>query len=205
MGDDPYRAPSAPPKDEPDPDHERPWAVQTWVSRRACPNCGVALFAARKEGFRIDGCGRCGGAWLDHATAQRAIAARDLTPAVLAEQASSRASGMTALASPGRSCPDCGERLAATLVPDAGASIDVCGAHGAWFDPREMRRVIEAVVRRRPPAVDPEVDRAIARAEALSYFRPPEDYRTRSEIGFSDWATGLGELIDDLARSLGKK
>jgi hypothetical protein len=70
MSEGPYRAAGNRESEEPPPDAARPWALQTWTSRRACPVCGVALYAARKDGFRVDGCGSCGGVWLSHADAE---------------------------------------------------------------------------------------------------------------------------------------
>jgi hypothetical protein len=46
--------------------------------------------------------------------------------------------------------------------------------HGAWFDPNEMRRAIEALVG--PPKVDPSVDRLIAEEAERGALRPPENY-----------------------------
>jgi Zn-finger nucleic acid-binding protein len=166
------------------------------MSRRACPDCEVPLFAARKEGFRIDACGRCGGAWLDHVTAQHAIAERSLVPAILAEQASARAS-VGPPAQRARACPDCGVALVATGVRDARTEIDVCAEHGSWFDADEMRAVIEAIVRRRPPEVDPEVDRAIAREQALAALRTAL-VRENPELG--DYVEAAFQALHDIAR-----
>jgi hypothetical protein len=80
---------------------------------------------------------------------------------------------------------------------DAGVTIDVCAAHGAWFDPHEMRAAIEAVVRRRPPQVDPEVDREIARAEAFAPFRAAS---ARGDIGLADCLEAAIQMVHDIAR-----
>lgn len=189
MSDGPYRGTSSTDPDEPAVDPAKPWALQTWTSRRECPQCAVPLFAARKEGFRIDACGTCGGAWLDHLTSERAIEERNLTPAQLADVAASHAPRVPETRE--RKCPVCTQLLQQTLVPDARVVIDVCSPHGAWFDPDEMRLVIEAMVRRTPPKIDPEVDEIIAREAFKGQFRPPENYDP------NDYGTGptLGDVL----------
>ncbi len=175
LNDAPYRVVSPRDTDEPDPDPRGPWVLQTWVSRRDCPDCGIPLFAARQEGFRIDACGTCGGAWLDHHVARRAVEERSLVPARLSREAArhSRASPRAQH----RKCPVCASELVATHVADAYVVIDVCMAHGTWFDPDEIRLVVEAMVRRTPPQVDPSVDREIERAESWASLRPPANYQ----------------------------
>jgi ribosomal protein S27AE len=54
-------------------DTEHPEILQTWVSKRICPLCGVALFAARRHGIRIDACGTCGGSWRPNDVARRVL------------------------------------------------------------------------------------------------------------------------------------
>jgi Zn-finger nucleic acid-binding protein len=195
VGDDPYRRPGERSPDEPEPDPRGPWVLQTWTSTLLCPDCAVSLFAARKEGFRIDACGSCGGAWLDHATAKRAIAERSLVPAHLSEAASARASWPRASGRE-RSCPVCSARLEATVVPDARVILDVCYEHGAWFDPHEMRPVIEAMVRREPPRIDPEVDRIIERTEEIGRLRPME----RPAPTAHDWVEAITQIVEEARR-----
>lgn len=122
-------------------------------------------------------------------------------PALLSDDASARAIA-EAPDRTGRACPDCGGALVVTPVLDARVTIDVCDAHGAWFDPREMRAVIAAMVKRRPPPDDPEVDRAIAREARLGALRPPESYDVGYGIssgpGTEYYGSTLGELMVEL-------
>jgi Zn-finger nucleic acid-binding protein len=181
MSEGPYRGASPIDPDEPPADPSRPWLLQTWTSRRECPQCKVPLFAARREGYRIDACGTCGGAWLDHATSARAIKERDLTPAQLSDDAAKRSGRADEAAE--RHCPVCAVVLRRDLIGIAHVIIDVCDAHGAWFDPDEMRLVIEAVVRQNPIVLDPSVDAAIARERELGRLRPPANYHVPSGFG----------------------
>jgi Zn-finger nucleic acid-binding protein len=181
----PYRGAAAVDPDEPPVDPNRPWLLQTWTSRRECPQCNVALFAARKEGYRIDACATCGGAWMDHELTARAVADADLTPAQLSDHAAKHAGRVPA--TKGRACPICNGALKEKLVPEARVVIDVCEAHGAWFDADEMRTVIEALVRAHPPPLDPSVDEAIRREAFMGQFRPPENYEPGYVSGPSLW------------------
>lgn len=185
MNDGPYRGASTVDPEEPPVDPNRPWELQTWTSRRECPQCRVALFAARKEGYRVDACATCGGAWLDHATSTRAVADRNLTPAQLAEVAASHAPGAPTNAN--RHCPICTQPLRQRLVPEARVVIDVCDAHGAWYDPDELRTVIESLVRANPPPLDPEVEMAIEQEAFKGQFRPPENYGSEDAKPFTAW------------------
>lgn len=198
MNEGPYRGASPIDPDEPPVDPSRPWQLQTWTSRRECPQCAVPLFAARKEGYRIDACGTCGGAWLDHETSRRALEERDLTPAQLSDEAAKRSGRVTQRA--GRKCPVCTDPLREELVPDAEVVIDVCDAHGAWFDPREMRLVIQAIVRQRPIVLDRSVDEAIARETALGLFRPPENYQPGGGVTMGDVISLLLTSPDEVNR-----
>lgn len=196
MSGGPYRAPSPVDPDEPAPDPRGPWVLQTWTSRRNCVNCNVPLFAARKEGFRIDACGRCGGAWLDASTLERAVAERSLVPAILSEEAAKRAP-QRASEEWRRRCPDCGVGLVSEEIAKANVVIDVCRAHGAWFDPDEMRLTIGALVG--PPKVDPSVDRIIAEEAKLGALRPPETYDPGTH------SLSFGSLFEELVREATRK
>jgi Zn-finger nucleic acid-binding protein len=205
MTDGPYREAGTRDPEEPPPDPRGPWVLQTWASSLECPDCGIHLYAARKEGFRIDACGRCRGAWLDRSTSERAIDERSLVPAMLADVAASGVDPADGSPPSRRLCPDCRAPLITSRIADAGVVVDVCATHGTWFDPGEMRAVITAIVKRTPPAVDPEVDRIIAREAALGAQRPPADYRVpegmfgATESGL-DYASAVGGMLTDLVR-----
>ncbi len=182
-----YRRPADRAPDEPPPDPRGPWVLQTWVSRLVCPDCGIALFAARREGYRIDACGACGGAWLGHEEARRAFDERSLAPALLADEAAKRAERRASRGA--RACPVCREDLVPTEVAEARVVLDVCASHGAWYDPDELRRVITAVVERQRVPVDPEVEAAIAEAAKQGALRPPADYDPTDRTGFDNVST----------------
>ncbi len=167
MSDGPYRQASEREPDEPPTDESRPWALQTWTSKRTCPVCDVPLFAARRERFRIDACGRCGGAWAPAADTQRMLDERSVVIVELGRLASEKAEARTQLA-PGHACLDCDEVLARHTIAGR-VVVDVCKMHGTWFDAGELE-VLRVVLERLGPLPVPGLDediRAIGNAAEL--------------------------------------
>ncbi len=48
-------------------------ASARWVSRMACPVCGVELKMAERQGIEIDYCPQCRGRWLDRGELDKII------------------------------------------------------------------------------------------------------------------------------------
>lgn len=119
--------------------------MQTWASRLSCPRCRTLLFAARKEGVRVDACGGCGGVWLATADARIMLDRKSTAPAELAHVAASHARTLAVRPGP-IACLECGEEMARSLVPDASVEIDACAVHGTWFDRGELERVTGALL-----------------------------------------------------------
>ncbi len=155
-----YRVPGERDPDEPLPDPARPWLLQTWLSRRVCPRCGDSLFAARREGHRLDACGVCGGGWLANEAAARMLAEASMVPVELSRIAEARRTPDLPRGASAR-CPDCGDDLRARVVH--GMTVDVCDAHGTWYDAGELAAVATATLREhaarvaRAAANDPEL------------------------------------------------
>jgi Zn-finger nucleic acid-binding protein len=165
--DNTYRDAARREPDEPKPNADRPWEVQTWTSRLTCPRCQVTLFAARRSGIRVDACGACGGVWLATDDARRMLETRSRVAAELAGKAASRASSLAY--TPGdASCPECGVTLARTVVPPANIEIDVCAKDGTWFDRGELARVLEVLM----PAPLAPIAQAFAPAPAFAPVAP---------------------------------
>jgi Zn-finger nucleic acid-binding protein len=120
-----------------------PWELQTWTSKRVCPTCSIPLFGARQDGFRIDACGKCGGAWLGHSMAEKMMHSRSAIPARLSETAAAAAREKQDVPL-GRPCPDCQAPLAREVMRPC--EVDTCKAHGTWFDAHELRAVAEAAI-----------------------------------------------------------
>jgi Zn-finger nucleic acid-binding protein len=126
-----------------------------------CQTCGGVLVAFELESVEIDRCVECGGTWLDAGEIERISAMSRVDPGPLSRSLAGAAAGPKSK----RKCPRCGRALRLTRIsaesgaesgaetggkpgagPETGAwvEIDRCPAgHGYWFDPGEMRQLIE--------------------------------------------------------------
>jgi Zn-finger nucleic acid-binding protein len=113
-----------------------------------CPRCQIQLFEGAAGGITMHACGGCGGVWLDNVSAQRLSQALPGEAVTLAESASraGRTHVDTAALIP---CPVCAKALSRTRVASAGVDIDVCSAHGTWFDRDELQQVATAMKKAR--------------------------------------------------------
>jgi|GEM_PF-3454021 len=146
--------------------------TRTWTSEHRCPDCGIALYAAERDGIRIDACALCAGVWLANEDAQRSLARRTDQAARLAAVAehargagAEDAQAKAAERRPGeRRCVVC----AAPLVRSGmvGVWVDACAAHGTWFDAFEIGRVLRALGIA-PPLLEPVTDELLREHLAL--------------------------------------
>lgn len=138
---DPYRDPPSRPVEVGG--DATPWQLRTWQSDRMCPVCAIPLFAASKDAYRIDACGKCGGSWMALADIKRMIDTSEKTPIDLAKMADA----VTPSARPAgeRACPECKRTLVAE--PLGGVQIDVCDEHGTWFDQHELEAVARVLLK----------------------------------------------------------
>lgn len=114
-------------------------ATEAKHSDHACPRCTTKLFFGETDGIAL-GCGLCGGIWLDNASAQRVMARYDGAVAELASRATASATKRPDVRAP-VNCAECGASMQRKRVGDV--EIDLCLAHGTWFDAGELGRVID--------------------------------------------------------------
>lgn len=104
-------------------------------TRLPCPRCAAWLVEANTRDAVLSTCRHCGGAWLDAATVERLKRARDADIDAAAARVAARG---TEGAPPDRAlsiaCPVCRERLRREAIPGTSKTVDVCSAHGTWFD-----------------------------------------------------------------------
>ena len=97
------------------------------------------------------GCTQCGGVWLSRVEVERLTRERDDELA----KASWRAFGVVAMLSPRGdnrarlTCPECGSALTRAEIPETIYEIDVCAAHGTWFDRGELPAFVDSWSQRR--------------------------------------------------------
>lgn len=124
-----------------------------------CPCCGDSahLASRRFPGIRhpVLECGRCAGMWLSHELLQSAVrtAREQAIPGDVAPPPPPppvvRAGGTTGPAAKApfyRPCPVCGSRmLRKNWGARSGVIVDVCSAHGVWFDADELAAILRWV------------------------------------------------------------
>src|SRR5258708_3248540 len=111
-----------------------------------CPHCRRKLATVRVSGVDLNGCGACGGIWIDNAGAQHVLAAPEEVFAELATRAARNAKhvGMRA---PKPVCAACPSELDRVMAPNVAIELDVCAQHGTWFDAHELAQLVHALTR----------------------------------------------------------
>jgi Zn-finger nucleic acid-binding protein len=109
----------------------------------SCPRCKAALFATTVHEVTLLGCGLCGGIFLDNDGSTYVTRRADPEIARLADRAATHGAGRP-LDERGEHlcCPVCAATMSRARV--GGIDLDVCVAHGTWFDRGELHRVIDA-------------------------------------------------------------
>jgi Zn-finger nucleic acid-binding protein len=134
------------------------------VMTTLCPRCSAPLTEMHSGASWLSAlaCVRCGGLWLDNARAERVVEGEAASAGSLSRHIARVASGWTRSAAnvtdPYRradiaSCPICHAPLmrVATNEPEHGVDdvvLDVCTAHGTWFDVHELEMLAEGVRRK---------------------------------------------------------
>jgi len=124
-------------------------------SERQCPRCSsperaVPMVAHIVAGTLLDQCDSCGGIWLDQTAFER-----------LSEESRAQRGALDAIGGLPRpraplgadarkvvylACPDCDARMTRrNFAKRSGVIIDVCNAHGIWFDDEELAKILEFV------------------------------------------------------------
>lgn len=142
MRDDENRDPPARPNDR----------VAGVSPRYDCPGCADRLEPIEAQIYRLE-CASCRGIWLDgsgtDAVVRGAISVVDDEAAVSGKNAPrSPYRGAPRLVE-GRVCPFCRAGLELVTVPELGVALDICRAHGTWFDATELDAVVEHYVDKR--------------------------------------------------------
>ena len=96
-------------------------------------------------GIRLQECGKCFGLWLDTATFERICRDAEQQAAVLGSRISM---GAPVALGPVRylRCPHCRDLMhRVNFARCSGVIVDVCRAHGTWFDASELHRIVHFI------------------------------------------------------------
>ncbi len=109
-----------------------------------CPACAKPMAGAKVGDLDVNACQACGGLWLDRAMFEQLGASRERQGAVLgALPAPSEPPAATLGPVRYRPCPVCRQYMnRVNYAKRSGVVIDVCKAHGLWFDQDELRRIL---------------------------------------------------------------
>lgn len=122
------------------------------TTERTCPRCPNPMHGRRVGDMVIDECATCHGIFLDHVAVQRVVTDRQQARAEAIMGALPAQESTTKLPRAGEKmyvkCPMCSTIMNRRLFSaGSGVIIDVCRAHGAFFDAGELPRVIEFVMK----------------------------------------------------------
>ena len=151
-----------------------------------CPRCATGLHEHRANDGRdvVRSCIRCAGLWLENATVERLItefgATIDLPPAFQLALAPPTPTTRQALIH----CPTCRAEMKRVTIPETIHYIDVCRAHGTWFDREELPMMVSVHRRQREGELS------------------DEDLRAAGLPGGDSTTDGDGGFFTDLFRSL---
>lgn len=152
-----------------------------------CPRCREPLFPVRGQVCTLHSCGSCCGIWLDNEHAAKLAGQVDRELLALASRVSlGRASGSPERRA-GVPCPSCSATMTVTAAPVGGVDVDVCNAHGTWFDKDELTAILAARAPRSRPSPRRAVRESVRQSEGPPSSRPPS-------LGL-ELATSLLELI----------
>lgn len=159
-----------------------------------CPGCGSATEQLPARAGVLAGCRGCGGMWAD-ILVSKVLATGDLGARgkafarEIAEAAGALPPGGYRARSAGdeRRCPSCRERLMERPYGDPRLVLDVCNAHGTFFDVREVE------------AVNRHVEMIVATAEAASHVTVFEARYARAQEAWYGKRRGDGPIDGLLA------
>lgn len=172
-----------------------------------CPACGKAMAGNRIGDLDVQACLACGGLWLDRAVFEQLGARRERQGAVLGALPVPLAPPAMALDPVRyRPCPGCGQRMnRVNYAKRSGVILDVCRAHGLWFDQDELHRVLSFIEKGgldRARERELEELKEARRAAAPLPLHPSSSYEFRQQMNAQGhWlsSAGLVELAFEVA------
>jgi len=172
---------------------------------RPCPTCNKPLVEFRGNGGVLLDCAACGGQFVEHALLNSLLEAREIAGLAVTRRARRSELGLSKVRYV--PCPSCRQLMnRKNFGGESGVVVDVCAAHGTWFDDGELPRVlafVESGGLARGRAHQRERERALERdrtprTAALSSGGPSSDPLVRSS-DMEEIADATIELFEWLA------
>jgi Zn-finger nucleic acid-binding protein len=111
---------------------------------RPCPTCQKKLVEFRGNGGVLLDCEECGGQFVEHALLTSLLEAREIAGLAVTRRARRSTLGISAVRY--IPCPSCRALMnRKNFGGESGVVVDVCSAHGTWFDAGELPRVLAFV------------------------------------------------------------
>jgi Zn-finger nucleic acid-binding protein len=159
------------------------------------------LATAKVGELDLQECQACGGLWLERAVFEQLGTSRERQGAILGALPAPVTPHPTALeAVQYRPCPACRQRMnRVNYAKRSGVILDVCKAHGVWFDRDELRHVLTFVTeggldRARELELE-ELKEAKRLAELPSHPHPSSSYEFRQQMNAQGhWLSTVGLL-----------
>ena len=184
----------------------------TDLEKLSCPRCKTPrrkpfMDPFELHGTHLDECASCGGVWIDHAAFERICDDAEAQADALNMLGPSK--GTTERGVRYVKCPLCDKHMTRrNYARQSGVIIDVCPAHGLWFDHDELRRIVEFIrtgglEAAREAEAKRRAEEAQREAEAAKAERAGSEYRING--GFARRADSravrlLEVLLDGLLR-----
>ncbi len=165
-----------------------------------CPACAKPLATAKVGELEVQECLTCGGLWLDRAVFEQLGASRERQGALLGALPAPSTPPLVKLeAVQYRPCPACKQRMNRTnYAKRSGVVLDVCKAHGIWFDKDELRRVLAFVSEgglERARELEIEELKEAKRAAVPMPSHPASSYEFQQQMNTQGhWLTAAGLL-----------
>lgn len=111
-----------------------------------CPRCRIGMEAVVIGKQNLQECPRCEGIWVDTASLQQICADREQQSAVLGAAAPLPENDNIETNIRYIPCPICNKLMnRVNFAHCSHVVVDVCRAHGTWFDKDELRRIVEFI------------------------------------------------------------
>jgi Zn-finger nucleic acid-binding protein len=170
-----------------------------------CPRCRVGLKPVLIGNTNLLECPRCEGIWADADSLQQICNDREKQAAVLGMATPLAGTGATELEEKIRylPCPCCKKLMnRVNFAHCSHVIVDVCTAHGTWFDRDELRRIVEFI---RAGGLETARAQQIAELEerrrqlsAAQISRGPDASALSSGSNYGDWQLGISAAAEFL-------